>query len=63
MCYVQQFVDLVFGEVVIDLLNLLKLLLGDRTLVLILDSLAEVIHLSFITSKLKAWAMDKMNII
>ena len=54
MCYVQQFVNLVLGEVVIDLLNLLKLLLGYRTLVLILDSLAEVIHLSFITGTLKA---------
>lgn len=46
--------NLVLGEVVIDLLNFLKLLLSDRTLVLVLDSLAEVIHLSFITSTLTA---------
>ena len=46
--------NLVLGEVVIDLLNFLKLLLSDRTLVLVLDSLAEVIHLIFITSTLTA---------
>ena len=46
--------NLVLGEVVIDLLNFLKLLLSDRTMVLVLDSLAEVIHLSFITGTLTA---------
>ena len=46
--------NLVFGEVVIDLLNFLKLLLSDRTMVLVLDSLTEVIHLSFITGTLTA---------
>jgi len=40
--------NFILGEVVIDLLKLLELFFGDRSLLLLLNSLAEVIHLSYI---------------
>lgn len=46
--YIKQLVNFVLGEVVVDLLDLAELLFGDSLFMSVLNSLAEVIHLSYL---------------